>query len=183
VTDPAHWPAMIDWLKQHIALAALVISILALLLTLYRDVLLRPKIVYSVAELTDYPTSAPGAERLSLAVTRSEIGKPVALKHGVRVLIRSLGWAAASDVELKVRVEGGAVIVQVHTDDALIAENIPDIGKQGSPQVFIPLRRMVPREEVTFTFWYGMPDAPDAKPKLPTVRVRHANALGVQVKP
>jgi hypothetical protein len=94
------------------------------------------------------------------------------------VTLRSSGWTTASEVELRVRAGEGTVIVQVHTDNRELVEKLPDIGRQGAMEVFVPIRRMVPGEKVAFTFWYGFPGSDKKQPPRPTVLVRHAEALG-----
>jgi hypothetical protein len=151
------------------------VSILAFALSLYWDVLLRPQIRYSVKELDDFPGAGSG---LSLAVRHAEVADIVGLKHCARVALRSSGWTTASEVELRVQASDRAVIVQVHVDNRELVEKLPDLGRQGSSEVFVAIRRMVPVERVAFTFWYGYPGSPEKTPPRPAALLRHADALG-----
>ena len=129
---------------------------------------------YSVIEVEGYP-GADGA--LSLAVKRAELGSVVPLRWGIKVAIRSTGWSAASEIELRVTAKTGTAIVQVHADNEELVEKLPDLGRQGSPEVTLGLRRMVPDENLILTFWYGYAGAGHSKPPTPTVLLRHAAAL------
>jgi len=148
-------------IKENISLVSLGVSIFALSLGLYRDVWLTPKVRHSVEERRE---SAGDAGH-------------VRLRYVVEVRIRSVGWATATDVDMRVAARNGAVIVQAHADREEFAERLADIGRHALPEVFITIRRMVPGERVAFTFWYGVPGSPDYKPPVPLVRVRHAAEL------
>lgn len=168
----------LTWLQSQLTLS-LVVSCAALLVSLagflYRDVLLWPKVVYKVTEFTEYPRTSQG---LSLAVKRAEAPGLVQLKYGVLVHIRNAGWRTASEIEIRATVGGGAFIVQVHADNSRLVRRLPDIGRQGTQEVFLTIPRMVPNEETELTFWYGIPNLPETKPPLPTVLVSHADGLG-----
>ncbi|NCO68096.1 MAG: hypothetical protein COY75_09825 [Nitrospirae bacterium CG_4_10_14_0_8_um_filter_41_23] len=102
----------------------------------------------------------------------------IALKYGTQVHIRSVRKKPASNVQIRIKTEGGAFIVQAHTDERLLVERLPDLGRQGTREVFINIPLMVQGEEVKLTFWYGIPNS-ETKPPHPTVLVRHASGLGV----
>lgn len=141
----------------------------------YQDVLLRPEVEYTLTELTEYPGSGGG---LSIGVKRHEVPGMVTLKSGILVHIRSAGRKPASNVQIRVKAEGSTFIIQVHTDESRLVERLPDIGRQGSPEVFVTVPLMVPDGEVKLSFWYGIPNSPQTKPLPPTVLVRHAEGLG-----
>ncbi len=98
---------------------------------------------------------------------------------GEYIYLRSTGREPASSVQVRVRANGGAVIVQAHTDDNLLVERLPDIGRQGSGEVFLTIPLMIPGEEIKLTFWYGVPGSTEKTPPPPTVLVRHARGLGI----
>jgi hypothetical protein len=174
-TNPTSPVPPLEWVKVSISVAALLLSVVAIVLTLYRDKILQPQLRYSVTELDGYPGLGSG---LQIAVKRPEAGDAVPLRWGIRVPIRSTGWSAASEIELRVTAKPGTVIVQVHTDNEALVEKLPDLGRQGSPEVTLAVRRMVPDENVVLTFWYGFPGGSDSKkPPQPAVLLRHAAAL------
>ena len=181
---------MKDGITLATAILSLVVAFLALLVSVYRDVLLKPEVRGRITYLRQYPGlgeqqrdpargsgSISPSGSLSVAVIRPEATGAVELKHGARVWLKSSGWASALDIEIRARAKDGAVIVQVHTDDKKFVERVPNIARQGQPEVFIQLKRMVPREEVTFTFWYGVPAGGERTPELLEVLVRHTEGM------
>ena len=169
----------LDWVfKNAIPIIALVVSVAALVLTLRRDLFVGPEVGYTLKELEGYPTSSPG---LSLAVKRAELPGLIKLNYGLEIHIRSTGNRPAVNVQARVKADTGSYIVQVHTDDSKLVERVPDLGSQGSPEVFVTIPLMVPSEELKLTFWYGVPDKPDARPKTPTVLIRHSEGLGKRI--
>jgi hypothetical protein len=173
--SPSAVTCALQWLKANaIALVALIVGIAGFGLSLYRE-LQRPELRYSIRELDKYPGTDGG---FSVAVDRAEVGSLVTLRHGMTVTVRSTGRSTASDVELRVTSKDGSVIVQVHPDNEALVEKLPDLGRQGSPEVAVAIRRMVPGEKVALTFWYGYPGSGDKKPPRPAVLLRHTAALG-----
>lgn len=175
---------MVKWILEHrvalgifIAFTSLLIAIVSLVTSLYRDLLLHPTIRYSVVELNNYPGASGG---LSLAVKRGQGGAFVQLKNGIEVEISSVGWMTASDIEMKVTAESNSMIVQIHTNEESLVEQLPDIGRQGSREVFVHIARMVPREKVSFTLWYGVPDSAEQSAP-PRVQIRHAVGLAQRI--
>jgi hypothetical protein len=129
--------------------------------------------------LEGYPASDSG---LSLAVKRAELPGLIKLQYGLEIHLRSTGNKPAVNVQAKVKPEAGSYIVQVHVDDAKLVERLPDLGRQGSPEVFVTIPLMVSDEEVKLTLWYGVPDKPQARPTVPLVLVRHSEGLGRRVR-
>ena len=163
---------------MNLSVFSILIAFLSLLVSIaafFQGRLLGPKVQYSVMELTEYPVSD---RKLSLSVKRAEVGDFVELKYGITVHLWSTGWKSASNVQIRVKAEGGAVIVQVHREDDRLVERLPDIGRQGSREVFLTIPLLVPGEETKLTFWYGIPGAGKAKPPIATVLVRHSDGLG-----
>lgn len=164
------WLLGIDWVSW----LALLISTITLILYIRREVFLLPRVKYSLEELTEYPGTGQG---LSLAIHRVELSGPIGLKWGMRVHLRSSGGKPASDIQVRATAPSGAFIIQVHTDDEKLVQRLPDIGRQGTTEVFVNIPLMVPKEEVTLTFWYGLPNS-RAQPQALKVLVRHAEGLG-----
>jgi hypothetical protein len=160
-------------------IVSLVISFIALGVTLRKEFFLVPQIEYSSTELTEYPRSD---NRLSLSVTRAEVGESVQLKYGLTIHIRSTGREPATNIQARITPKDGAVIVQAHTDESSLVEKLSDIGRQGSPEVFVNIPLMVPDEGVKFTFWYGVPGAVDKQVPIPTILIRHSKGLGKAIK-
>lgn len=171
-------------LKQLSNWLAIVVALATFFLYLYRDILAEPRVEYSLTELAEYPglgkppNNAVLEEDLSLALKRAEVPGFVSLKYGVQVHVRSDRRKPASNVQIRIKTEGGAFIVQTHTDERLLVERLPDLGRQGAQEVFINIPLMVQGEEVKLTFWYGIPNS-ERKPQRPTVLLRHAGGLGV----
>ena len=160
-------------IKVGISVVALITSIGSVFLTLYRDTILQPALKYSVVELDRFPGNVR-------AEIEFEPGKVIPLRWGIKVPIRSTGWTTATEIELRVSTNGNTFIVQIHTDNQALVEKLPDIGRQGSREVTVSIRRMVPREKVVLTFWYGRPGPVDGPaPPKPSVLLRHAAALGI----
>lgn len=95
--------------------------------------------------------------------------------------MKSVRKKPASNVQIRIKSEGDAFIVQAHTDDSLLVERLPDLGRQAVQEIFVNIPLMVQGEQVRLTFWYGIPNS-DKKPPHPTVLVRHASGLGVLKK-
>ena len=167
------WHRFDMWTVLSITMAGV-----ALFLTLRRDFFLRPNIEYSITPVTEYPPG-PG---LGLAVGRTEIGGMVKLKYGVLIWIRSVGARSASNVQVRATTEGGAFFVVAHTDESKLIERLPDdLNRQAEMEVFINIPLMVAGEQVKFTLWYGIPNGGETEPPLPTVLVRHADGLGIDI--
>lgn len=152
-------------------LISTIIALVTLFLAVRKDFFVQPDVTCTLRELAGYPGADSG---LSLAIKRGELPGFVKLQHGIEVHLRSSGNKPAVNVELRVNASNGSFIVQVHTDKSELIERLPDLGRQGSPDVFVRVRRMVPGEEVKLTFWYGIPDKPDITPKPPSVLARHS---------
>lgn len=169
--------------KQWLSIIAILVSLATFLLYLYRDILVQPKVVYSLTEITEYPISSKKTgsssikAELSLALKREKVPGYVTLKHAIQVQIRSVGRKPASNVQIRVKTEGSAYIVQIHTDEGMLVERLPDLGRQETQEVFINIPLMVQGEEVKLTFWYGIPNS-EEKPPRPIILVRHADGLG-----
>lgn len=102
----------------------LAIAVIALFLSLRRELFLVPRVTYLVTELSEYPGTGHG---LSLAVHRLGVAGPVPLKWGCKVRILSEGGSAASNVQIRATAPAGASIVQIHTDDTKLVERLPEI--------------------------------------------------------
>lgn len=163
------------------------VSLATFSLYLYRDILVQPKVEYSLIELNEYPglgkfNNHTGLkDELSIALKRPEVPGYVTLKYGVQINIRSVGRKPASNVQIRVKTKDGAFIVQAHTDDSLLVERLPDLSRQGSKEMFINIPLMVQGEEAKLTLWYGIPNS-ETTPLLPTILVRHADHLGLLIK-
>lgn len=174
-------------LKQLPGWLAIVVSLATFFLYLHRDILAEPKIEYSLTELTEYPGlgkslgTAGLKDDLSITLKRAEVPDFISLKYGLQVHLRSVRRKPASNVQIRIKTEGGAFIIQTHTDERLLVERLPDLGRQGAQEVFINIPLMVQGEEVKLTFWYGIPNS-ERKPPRPTVLLRHTSGLGVLKK-
>jgi hypothetical protein len=154
---------------------ALIISFIALGVTLRKEFWVVPNVDYDLTELTEYPRSDLG---LSLSVKRAGTADYVLLKHGLLIHLRSNGKEPASNVQARIRASQGALIVATNVDDALLVERLPDLGQDGKEEIMLSIPLMVPGEEVRVTVWYGVPGNPDKTPVVPSVKVRHTKGLG-----
>ena len=155
-------------------------AVIAVSINLYMFYYRQPKVEYTIVEHDQYPVKGlSSTENLSLSLHRKDTPGPVKLKYGTMVHIISTGKKAASSVQVRITAKGGAFIVQIHKDETNLVQRLPDIGQQGSKEILVDIPLMVPQEEVTLTFWYGIPNSPDMEPPAPDVLVRHSEGLGV----
>ena len=180
---------VVSWVAIVISICSLALSVGSFL---YQSFYLRPRVRYVVTEISEWPTSTSSVEPRSkegtvsvtgsvlVAIKRAELPGPVTMKYAVKIHLRSDGGKSASSVQVRVRTTAGAAIIQVNTEDTRLVEQLPDIGRQGSPELFVNVPLMVPGEEVSLTCWYGIPNS-ETKPAPPAVQVRHSEGLGVRL--